>query len=257
MSHWTEELFVDCADYYAADLEANVDEADEEVADLLDLLADEHDLAPESALDVACGIGRHAIPMAEFGLDVDGVDLSETFLERARTRATESDVAERVGFVVGDMRDLPTEDLRDEYDLVTCFFTSFGYFDDETNREVLAEMADRVRPGGALVLEVANKVAILGDFSRTSVFDHADQLVTEQREYRPEVSRLETTRHTFEETEDGYEFAAEGSLSIRLYTPVELGKLFADVGLDPHFYGDTDGTALSREYKRQFVVGLA
>ena len=42
-------------------------------------------LAPGArVLDLACGHGRHAIPLAERGFLVTGYDLSETFLERAR-----------------------------------------------------------------------------------------------------------------------------------------------------------------------------
>lgn len=257
MGHWTQELFVDQADHYAADIEIRLDEAAEEVEDLLDLLADEHDLEPDSALDVACGCGRHAIPMAEQGLDVDGVDISPEFVERAGDRAEADGVADRTRFVEGDMRDLADAPLRGEYDLATCFFTSFGYFDDETNREVLAEMADHVAPGGAVVLQLVNKEWSMANFDTSAVFEHGDHLITERREFDVEHSRIETTRRMFEQTDDGYEFAFERDLLIRLYSPVELRKLFEDVGLEPHFYASSDGDELDRESVQQYVVGIA
>jgi hypothetical protein len=70
-------------------------------------------------------------------------------------------------------------------------------------------------------------------------------------------SRVETTRRMFEENGDEYEFAFEGELSIRLYSPVELRKLFEDVGLEPHLYGSPDGEDLDRESDQQYVIGLA
>ena len=53
-------------------------------------------------LDVACGAGRHAIPLARAGYRVVGVDISADFLDRAK-RA--SDVA--IEWHQRDMRDLP------------------------------------------------------------------------------------------------------------------------------------------------------
>lgn len=257
MSHWTQELFVEQAEHYAADIEIRLDEAAEEAENLVELLADEHDLDAESALDVACGCGRHAIPMAEQGLDVDGVDISPEFVERAGDRAEADGVADRTRFVEGDMRDLGGAPLGEAYDLVTCFFTSFGYFDDETNREVLAEMADKTAPGGAVVLQLANKEWFLANFDTSSVFEHGGYVITEQREFDVERSRVETTRRMFESTDDGYEFAFERELIIRMYSPVELRKLFEDVGLEPHFYASSDGDELDRESVQQYVVGIA
>ena len=77
----------------------------------------------ESALllDVACGAGRHARAFAGMGHRVVGVDLSAQLLVRATD----------VTCVRGDMRALP---FAGSFDAATCFFTSFGYFDDEDNR---------------------------------------------------------------------------------------------------------------------------
>jgi SAM-dependent methyltransferase len=257
MSHWTQDLFIEGAEHYAADIEMRLDEAATEAEDVLDLLAAEHGLEPDAVLDVACGCGRHAIPMAELGVEVDGLDISPEFVERATDRAESDGVADSARFVAGDMRDLDDAPIREEYDLVTCYFTSFGYFDDETNREVLAEMADRVAPGGAVVFQLVNKEWSMANFDTSATFEHGGYHITEQREFDVERSRVETTRRMFEKKDDGYEFALEGELSIRLYSPVELRNLFADVGLEPHLYGSADGDDLGRESTRQYVVGLA
>ena len=53
-------------------------------------------LAPGSTiLDLACGHGRHAIPLAERGYRVTGQDLSEVFLSRARADAAARGLAVR------------------------------------------------------------------------------------------------------------------------------------------------------------------
>ncbi len=76
-------------------------------------------------LDLACGHGRHAIPLAERGFRVTGYDLSEAMLERARTDAIARGI--EVRWMRGDMRALPFDT---EFDAVINVFTAFGYFAD-------------------------------------------------------------------------------------------------------------------------------
>ena len=72
-------------------------------------------------LDLACGHGRHAIPLAKRGFDVTGYDLSEVFLERARADAEAEGVTAR--WVRGDMRELPFDG---ELHAVINIFTASG-----------------------------------------------------------------------------------------------------------------------------------
>src|SRR5690554_6025707 len=53
-------------------------------------------------LDLCCGPGRHAVPLASKGFDVTAVDLSPFLIGRARAHAAANGVEPE--FVVGDMR---------------------------------------------------------------------------------------------------------------------------------------------------------
>lgn len=53
-----------------------------------------------TVLDIGCGTGENALYAASRGLDVVGVDAAPTAIERARTKATERDIA--VVFLVAD-----------------------------------------------------------------------------------------------------------------------------------------------------------
>src|SRR5712691_12199477 len=44
-------------------------------------------------LDLACGHGRHAIPLSKRGFEVTGYDLSEVFLNQAREDAKAQDAS--------------------------------------------------------------------------------------------------------------------------------------------------------------------
>lgn len=46
-------------------------------------------------LDVPCGVGRHAIPLARRGYNVTGVDFSPLFISRAHANARKQKVAKR------------------------------------------------------------------------------------------------------------------------------------------------------------------
>lgn len=54
------------------------------------------------ALEIACGTGRLTIPLAEAGVEIMGVDISEHMLQHAKTKAAERGVD--IAFVQADMR---------------------------------------------------------------------------------------------------------------------------------------------------------
>jgi len=97
-------------------------------------------------LDVACGAGRHAIPLARAGYRVVGVDISTDFLERAK-RA--SDVA--IEWHQRDMRDLPWSG---RFDGALCFGNSFGYLGRAGSQELIPAVAKALKKGGRFVLDI-------------------------------------------------------------------------------------------------------
>src|SRR5690606_4994425 len=77
--------------------------------------------ASSKMLDIACGDGRHAVQLADYGYNVTGIDLSHLSIEKAK--ASENDHLE---FHVHDMR-MPF--YINYFDYAFNFFTSFGYFE--------------------------------------------------------------------------------------------------------------------------------
>jgi SAM-dependent methyltransferase len=99
-------------------------------------------------LDVGCGAGRHAIPLARAGYRVVGVDISADFLERAR-RA--SDVA--IEWHQRDMRDLP---WKSRFDGALCFGNSFGYLGRAGTRTSIASIEGALKPGARFVVDTGS-----------------------------------------------------------------------------------------------------
>ena len=96
---------------------------------------------PGTALDIACGTGRHSLWLAERGWDVTALDFSRTGIGRLRRTAVARDLA--IDAQVADARAWrpPPEAT---YDLVLMTFVVLP--------EVLAEAARWVAPGGHLLV---------------------------------------------------------------------------------------------------------
>ena len=168
--------------------------------------------AARSVLDLCCGPGRHAAPLAERGCQVLGLDLDDVALHDAQRRAPAA------AFIRGDMRRLPL--VSASVDAVICMWQSFGHFDSATNAAVVAEMARVLRPNGRLVLDVYHRefhAARLGE--RTIERDGVR--VREQRSMSSGRLRAALT----------YEDGSHDVFDWQLYVPDELAELGADAGL--------------------------
>ena len=198
-------------------------------------------------LDLACGHGRIANALAERGVRVTGLDATPLFLDLARKDAAERGV--EVDYVEGDMRSLPWSD---RFDRVLSWFTSFGYFSDDENRQVLAEAYRALKPGGLLAVEMNNLLRLIQVY--------ADEVVTERGEDKM-IDRhrfdIQTSRSLDERTiiRDGKERTF--TFSVRMFTAAELRDWLLDAGFrEAIAYGD-DGEPLTLEHegRRMTVVG--
>lgn len=146
-----EETKACCADAYGSDLAALLlgDSYHPGGAALTRRLATALGLRPdERVLDVAAGRGTTAVLLArEFGVRVDGVDLSAANVALAQGAVASAGLADRVTFTVGDAERLPRPD--DSFDAVVseCAFCTFP--DKPT---AAAQFARVLRPDGRLGL---------------------------------------------------------------------------------------------------------
>jgi SAM-dependent methyltransferase len=142
--HWFEDLADHMGEAY--DRYAHTKGTVQEVEHVISAL----DLVPgDRVLDVGCGTGRHAIELAQRGFEVHGVDISQRFVDIARSRPSDAT------FERADARALEFED---EFDAVICLCQgAFGMMTaDGDDREVVAGLARALRPGGRLALSAFN-----------------------------------------------------------------------------------------------------
>jgi 2-polyprenyl-3-methyl-5-hydroxy-6-metoxy-1,4-benzoquinol methylase len=69
----------------------------------------------DPVLELACGTGRVTIPIARAGIPITGIDLSDSMLKEARSKAEVEGLA--VEWVQGDIRDFA---LTKRYSLIIC-----------------------------------------------------------------------------------------------------------------------------------------
>lgn len=99
------------------------------------------------ALDLAGGVGRHAIWMAQHGWRVTMMDISEVGLGKARENAGQ--LASRISFQASDLT--RQEWVASTYDLVMVFY----YLE----RELFPRLVDALRPGGLIVYKTYTYLA--------------------------------------------------------------------------------------------------
>jgi ubiquinone/menaquinone biosynthesis C-methylase UbiE len=104
-------------------------------------------------LELACGPGAHALPWAERGADVTGIDFDFELLRIARDRCAAGGVAtDRHRWAASDATRLPFRDAC--FDVINCN-SLFEHVPDW--RAVLREMSRVVRPGGVVIVYTSNR----------------------------------------------------------------------------------------------------
>ena len=198
-------------------------------------------------LDLACGQCRHGLPLAQQGFCVTGLDYQANLLREAARAADEQGVT--ITLVQGDMRQLPFAD--GSFDAVLNLFTAFGYFSDAENAHVLEEVARVLRPGGWLLIDVANRDALLRQAQPRSWKRLPDtSLVVSEWSWD-----VPSGRYTHWQLWLRGERRQEYSHSVRVYTCTELTTMLRGAGLEPEaLFGGFQGEALTLEAPRLICI---
>jgi SAM-dependent methyltransferase len=224
--------------FYAARLGDAASDADAERIVALGPLA-----AGDRVLDLACGHGRIAVRLAARGARVTALDRSAAFLRLARAEAARRGVD--VTWLQGDMRELAA---CGEQDLVVCWFTSFGYFDEAGDRRVLEGVHGALRQGGRLLLELNHGPALLAEMRPVVVERMGDDRMTTAYRYDARTRRMLAHR-TVERAGRARTF----HYATRLFALPELRELLADTGFSRIEGFGPEGARLRAEDRRMIV----
>ena len=194
---------------------------------------------PAEILDAPTGFGRHAIPLAERGFRVTGIDRSPVQLEEASRMAG---VVEWPKWVQADVRELPFEE--ESFDAVFSLFSSIGYRGEDGDRQAFDEYLRVLRPGAPLMIETLHRDRLMVVFQERGWDPLLDDAV------RLEERRIDYAAGEIETTLTVLEVGQRRSVTyrMRVYTATELVKLLARAGFtEIECFGDYEGGPLSRE----------
>ena len=169
-----------------------------------------------------CGKADLGFPLARSGALVQGMDFNAHFVSAAKNKFSRAGLPGE--FKTDDMR---TASFPQGMDLIVNWASSFGYFSDEANTDLLKRFAQSLVPGARLLIEVANPSRVLAG-EATRIIASGEQVC----ETWDATSRRATV--IFPATE----LRGPVSASVRVYTCDEYRTMLEAAGLKlVSFYG--------------------
>jgi len=205
-------------------------------------------------LEVCCGTGRLTIPLKKSGLDITGLDLSDSMLEMARMKAA----AEKIDmtFLKGDMRNF---ELNKKYSIIFIPFNSLQDISSVEDVEAtLACVRTHLASDGLFLFDVFNPSIHLmvereREFTEAFNFRTADgkQIVVREKCRYHASTQVNKVRWHFDI--EGVESVEE--FGMRCYYPLELEVLLKHNGFRVlHTFGTFGEDPFGEESKKQIFV---
>jgi len=203
----------------------------------------------DAVLDIFCGYGRHALPLAQMGARLTGIDISEEYIRALKQEANARKWP--VETICGDfLTTTALDNHAGRFDAAYCLGNSFAFFPYDDMLQFLQRIAHLLRPGGRLLIQ-SGMVAevVLPDFQeRTWMPVGEDMTVLVENEYFAAESRIDQ-RLTYIQTVPGQPIVSEQRMAqYYIYTIAELSRLFSQAGFTVEaLYGTAD--------QQPFMVG--
>ena len=229
-SDWMYETFLNSPELYVGMLRHQDEAVRADVDGLLNIVTERSGTFPSTALDIGCGLGQHALELARRGVDVVGIDIAPDYLTQARKRRAKVTTDGTVHFRRLDMRNL--NGIKETFDIVMCLFTTFGYFSDETNVDVLRKMKNHLSSEGVCLVEVIDRDTLLTQFESVGIETTDWRTILEHRTFDTDRSRLRTTREVIHTPVPVEPFGNITSSDIKIYSPAELRDRFQLAGFN-------------------------
>ncbi|GAA2455139.1 class I SAM-dependent methyltransferase [Streptomyces lavendulocolor] len=203
-------------------------------------------------LDAPCGHGRHANVLASRGYHVVGVDRDERFLEMARQEARK--LAVEVDYRHVDLREMSFEA---EFDAAVSWYSSFGYFDDDTDRDILRRYRRALRPGGRFLLDMHSPYrhipSVLANHEmHVDVLRRGPDMAVDIQELDAEASRYYAEKITIRDDK-----VERARYSVRMFTAPEILEWFRTAGFSHARVMNETGGTFTVSSRRLMVLGTA
>jgi SAM-dependent methyltransferase len=207
-------------------------------------------------LDLGCGTGRLAIPLAQAGKEVTGLDGSAAMLERARAKAGNLPIR----WVLGDFRDY---DLGQSFDTaLSCAHAFQGLMTEDDQRRYLACARRHLVIGGVLAFDTRNTAPVHLDVDGRESFWHSFTMPdgrvidTSTIDVFDAATAIMHYRVIRRDRADGSR--SESMIDIKFTDPATLQRLLGEGGFAIEtMQGDFTGGALTATSPEVVVVARA
>ncbi len=199
-------------------------------------------------LDLACGFGRTAVPLAQRGFQVTGVDLSQPFLDMAADSAREADIS--IDLRQGDMREIP---FASEFDAVIMMWSSFGVLEsEEEDQKAVNAVARALRPGGRFLLDQGNREWVIRNFRERDWTERDDGTLLLNERSLDLIGSRNYVHMTVIETDGS---RRDYQHIFRFYTMTEMAAMLQRSGLAVRkVWGGFDGQEYGLDSRRMIVL---
>lgn len=193
--------------------------------------------AKAKILDIPCGVGRHAVFLSKKGYQVTGLDISRDCLKIAKQKFAHKNVK----YELGNMGDLAA--FKSQYNCVLNLFTSFGYFHtDRENANVLSEMYRALKPGGKVVINIADRDWIMKIYQPVRWHEDRGVLTIEASHYDKKTKYNESQMVMIDQRKSKPILLHHHYHRVRLYSKTEMIALMKSVGFhDIQIFGNFEG----------------
>ena len=199
-------------------------------------------------MDSCCGVGRHSIELSKAGMKVTGIDITAPYIEAAKETAEDMELD--INFICDDIRNYKDNN---KYDLAVNLYTSYGYFETESDEQLyLKNVYDSLKPGGKFLIDTISKEALARDFVEDEWFEEEGNTICLGFEIIEDFSRLVNRWMIIspEGKKTDYKF------SHKIYSGYELKSILKKAGfVNVKVYGSMKGEAYNHKVKRLIAIG--
>lgn len=171
--------------------------------------------ADSKILDLFCGIGRHAITLAQKEFDVTAIDLVDTYINHLQQKSKD---LPKLKSICMDARDI---EYLEAFDAIYLMFTSFGYFSDIENEKMMEKITLALKPRGRVLIDLENRDYILQNFIHEKWRNKDEGYLLERHTFNPMNSRQKTRRIWVDKEGNSKSYTRD----LRLYNAHEILNL--------------------------------
>ncbi|MBO0951672.1 class I SAM-dependent methyltransferase [Fibrella forsythiae] len=210
-------------------------QTDEQTQLELERIVESLEFGPDDrVLDVFCGYGRHALPLAKMGADVVGVDISDESITELKTAVGRKKIA--LTAVAGDFMTIDPALLGEpgSFQAAYCLGNSLCFFPRHQMVLFLQRIADLLEPGGRFLAQ-SGMVAesFLPDFQERAWLPVGDDIqVLVHNQYDPFTACVTQHLTYYRRSKTGVD-VVDRTAQYYIYTVADLLALFKEAGLEP------------------------